>query len=117
VIQGNTKSYDGATQVRATFYCQVLDLPSGYYDLNGGLYDENGHLVSLMFGCSHHDTSGHLDWTMTGSIFFTPPAGSHTYAIKAYRSPGSPVSPGAIIAADVLGGPDFAPAYLLIDTL
>lgn len=106
IVDGNAVTYDGLTRVKVEWYAQVVELPAGYYDLNIGLY-EAGTVVTLLFGAFHNETHA-LDWTAYGSGFFTPTAGSHTYTVAGFRSPGS--SGSAIVAASAQGG-DYAPSW------
>ena len=109
VIQGNPITLDGLTRIRVEFFSQVVEIPAGYYDFNLGLY-ENGAPVRLFVGRTH-DGSGVLDVEGNGVCYITPTAGTHTYQIAAYRSPGSPSSPPAIIAAgDGVNSP-FPPTF------
>lgn len=110
ILTGNPVAYDGATQVKVEWYAQVVELPATYFDLNIGLY-ESGSVVTLLFGASHNE-SHVLDWTAYGAGFFTPSAGSHTYTVAGFKSPGSG-SGSAIVAASARGG-DYAPSWYRI---
>lgn len=111
ILTGNPVTYDGATRVKVEWYAQVVELPGGYFDLNIGLY-ESGSLVCRLVGAFHDQTNA-FDWTGYGATFLTPTAGSHTYTVAGYRSPGS--SGSAIVAASARGG-GFAPSWYRITT-
>lgn len=107
ILTGNALTFDGSTRVKVEWYCQVVELPAGYFDLNVGLY-ESGALVVRLFG-AFHDQANAFDWTAYGAAFLTPSAGTHSYTIAGYRSPGS--SGSAIIAASGATGGNFAPSW------
>lgn len=111
IITGNPIAFDGSTNIKIEFYAQVVQIPPNYYDFNLGVWDETNTLIDLLIGRSH-SSSGYLDVEGYAAIY-PPlfPAGTKTFTIKAYRSPGSPSSPSAIVAAGPHGSPDFPPAY------
>ena len=110
VLTGNQLTFDGTTRVRVEFYCQVIEIPAGYYDLNVGLWD-NGTLTRLLCGRFHNaNVNSPDDVEAYGVCYLTPSAGEHTYTIRAYKSPGSGTT-AAIVAAGNGVGDNFPPGF------
>lgn len=102
------------TRVRCEFFAQVVEIPAGYYDLNLGVFDGTA-LLRLIVGRFHNqNVNSPDDVEAYAAVYLTLAAGTHNLAVKGYRSPGSPVTPGAIVAAGDGAGTDFPPCYLAV---
>lgn len=107
ILTGSPITLDGVTRIRVEFYAQVVETPSNGYDFNLGLF-EGSSIVRLLVG-RYTSAGGVLDVEANGVCYLTPSAGTHTYSIRAYRSPGT--SGTAIVAAGDGVGDDFPPAF------
>lgn len=116
ILTGNPLTFDGATLVKVEFYAQVVEIPAGYYDFNLGLWD-NGTLTRLLVGRFHNaNVNSPEDVEAYGCCYLTPSAGSHTYAIRAYRSSGSPPTASIVAAGDGVGD-NFPPAFYSVQAV
>jgi hypothetical protein len=106
IITGNTVTYDG-TRVKVEFYAPWIGTGTSTNVINIVFLRDStvlGHAVIWQSGTSS------VRFSSPAMFFDTPPAGSHTYAVKAYCD----VSTGAFIGAGPGGSGSLFPAFMRV---
>ena len=111
VITGNPVTYNGSTRICIETYASYVEVgtTAGSY-IQVGLWD-GGTQIGAIALHGRGASGGNVWQPHLTHTFLTPTAGSHTYALKAYRS----VSNG-LFGAGTGVGDDYSPAFLRITT-
>lgn len=95
IIQGNPISLDGSTRIQIEFFAPIVEVLNGDQNQAIGfeLWDGSTDVGTILYIEGGMQAGGGTGWVFGHGAYskniLTPTAGSHTYAVYAYRNDGS----------------------------
>lgn len=89
LIQGNPVVLDGATSILVQYFCPSVEITTGVVSQGAAveLWDNFGGQVDKgTIGLTEFTISGQMSAPMSAAIALTPAAGTHTYALYAWKN-------------------------------